>query len=104
MYPVVLANDGTALHPAIQFDERMKQNMGLEFSVDLDYVNNNPFLLKETFNDVVFILIVFALTCFPGQCTSVKSGFQNPLGTMGFFNEKLHKRQAIIFRKSVSFY
>ena len=48
MYPLVLANDGTALHPAIQFDERMKQNIGLEFSIDLDYVNDNPFLSKET--------------------------------------------------------
>ena len=38
----------TLLHPAIQFDERMKQNIGLEFSVDLDYVNDNPFLSKET--------------------------------------------------------
>lgn len=47
MYPV-LANDGIALRPAIQFDKRMKQNIGLEFSVDLDYVKENPFLLKET--------------------------------------------------------
>jgi hypothetical protein len=44
VYPVLLANDGTALHQV----KRMKQNIGLEFSVDLDYVNDNPFLSKET--------------------------------------------------------
>lgn len=38
----VLANDGTALKPAIQFDTRTKKNVGLDFDVDVDYVCENP--------------------------------------------------------------
>lgn len=36
--PCALANDGTALKPAIEFDARIKENVGLTFPVDLDYV------------------------------------------------------------------
>ena len=44
------------------------------------------------------------MTCFSSQCTKVESGLQKPLETIGFFNEKLNKRHAIVFRKSCSFW
>lgn len=40
--PCTLANDGTALKPAIEFDPRIKENLGLKFPVDLAYIKNNP--------------------------------------------------------------
>ena len=37
-YPVAFGNDGTALKPSIQFDERAKVNIGLEDEIRLEYV------------------------------------------------------------------
>ena len=47
VYPVALGNDGTALKPAIQLDERYKVNVGLKESVSLDFVQNNQYLSKD---------------------------------------------------------
>ena len=47
-YPFMLGNDGTALKPAMQFDERNKVNVGLIKKVSLDFVKENAFLSKET--------------------------------------------------------
>ena len=42
VYPCCLANDGTALKPAIEFDERLKEIVGLTFNLDIDYIRKNP--------------------------------------------------------------
>ena len=42
VYPCALANDGTSLKPSIEFDERLKTNVGLLFNVDFDYITENP--------------------------------------------------------------
>ena len=42
VYPCCLANDGTTLKPAIEFDERLKENVGLTFNLDIDYIRKNP--------------------------------------------------------------
>lgn len=39
---VALENDGTALKPGIQFDERVKKCVGLKQDVDLKFVEDNP--------------------------------------------------------------
>ena len=39
---VALENDGTALKPGIQFDDRVKKNVGLNQGVDLKFVKDNP--------------------------------------------------------------
>ncbi len=82
VYPVALANDGTALHPAIQFDERMKVNVGLENVVDINYVKSTPYLKKETLqNSLVREALVTSITTLDNQCSlpvavkySVKDG------------------------------
>lgn len=46
------ANDGTSLKPAIEFDSRLKENVGQKFKVDLAYVKTSkstPILLLMTF-------------------------------------------------------
>ena len=39
--PCAFGSDGTALKPAIEFDSRLKENVGLTTSVDLRYVLKN---------------------------------------------------------------
>ncbi len=41
-FPCAFANDGTALKPAIEFDSRLKENIGLKTPIDIDYVKANP--------------------------------------------------------------
>ena len=45
VYPCALANDGTSLKPEIEYDQFFKENVGLSFKVDLNYINSNPCLL-----------------------------------------------------------
>lgn len=40
--PCALTNDRAALKLAIEFDSRIKENVVLEFKVDLDYIKKNP--------------------------------------------------------------
>ncbi len=40
--PAVLANDGTALKPAIEFDPRQKKNVGLTVDADISFIRRNP--------------------------------------------------------------
>ena len=40
VYHCSLANDGTAIKPAIEFDVRLKQNVRLTFILDIDYIRN----------------------------------------------------------------
>lgn len=39
---IAMENDGTALKPGIQFDERMKRNVGLKQLADLKFIKSNP--------------------------------------------------------------
>ncbi|KAJ7386116.1 hypothetical protein OS493_012460 [Desmophyllum pertusum] len=39
---VAMENDGTPLKPGIQFDDRMKTNVGLKQEVDIKFVRDNP--------------------------------------------------------------
>ena len=82
VYPCCLANDGTALKPAIEFDERLKENVGLTFNLDIDYIRKNPKpnteFLKE---NLVTEAIVSSVTSLDNKCSlpcaveySAKSG------------------------------
>ena len=66
MIPCACANDGTALKPAIEFDSRLKENVGLTIPIDLLYVLKNPSpspdFLKE---NIVTDAIVSSLTVLP---------------------------------------
>lgn len=42
VYPVALANDGTALKPGFQFDEEQNHVVGLDTNADYNFVKNNP--------------------------------------------------------------
>ena len=68
--PCALANDGTALKPAIEFDAHIKENVGLIFPVNLDYVKKNPTpspdCLKE---NIVTEAIVSSLTSLDNFCS-----------------------------------
>ncbi len=82
VYPCCLANDGTALKPAIEFDERLKENVGLTFNLDIDYIRKNSKpdtkFLKE---NLVTEAIVSSVTSLDNKCSlpcaveySAKSG------------------------------
>lgn len=51
VYAVAMENDGTALKPAIQYDEKQQINVGLKDRADIRFVNSNqepkPEFLKE---------------------------------------------------------
>lgn len=82
VYPCCLANNGTAIKLAIEFDERLKENVGLKFNLDIDYIRRNPKpsadFLKE---NLVTEAIVSFLTSIDNKCSlpcaieySTKSG------------------------------
>ena len=68
--PCALANDGTALKPAIEFDARLKENVGLKTSVDIKYVKENPSPspahLKE---NIITEALVSSLTSLDNYCS-----------------------------------
>ena len=70
VYPCSLANDGTAIKPAIEFDERLKENVGLTFNLDIDYLRRNPKpspdFLKE---NLVTEAIVSSVTSIDNKCS-----------------------------------
>ena len=70
VYPCSPANDGTAIKPAIEFDERLKENVGLTFNFDIDYVRRNPKpspdFLKE---NLVTEAIVSSITSIDNKCS-----------------------------------
>lgn len=68
--PCVLANDGTALKPSIQFDPRTKENIGLNLKVDVTFVKENKeptsvFLNKHIITEV----LVSSLTSLDNTCS-----------------------------------
>lgn len=68
--PCALANDGTALKPAIEFDSRLKENVGLKFEVDLDYIKKNPKPSPEHLKEnIIAEAIVSSLTSLDNFCS-----------------------------------
>ena len=68
--PRALANDGTALKPAIEFDSRIKENVGLKFKVDLDYIKKNPKPSPEHLKEnIITEAIVSSLTSLDNFCS-----------------------------------
>ncbi len=41
VFPCVLSNDGNALKPSLEYDPRLKQNVGLTVDVDVEFVKKN---------------------------------------------------------------
>ena len=70
VFPVAFGNDGTALKPSIQFDERSKVNIGLEDEVRLEYVKENPYLSKkELEHGIVLEALVSSITTLDTNCS-----------------------------------
>lgn len=65
-----MANDGTALKPAIEFDERLKENVGLTFNVDIDFVKKNPTPDTDFLKDsLITEAIVSSVTSLDNTCS-----------------------------------
>ena len=70
VFPVAFGNDGTALKPSIQLDERSKVNIGLEDEVRLEYVKENPYLSKkELEHGIVLEALVSSITTLDTNCS-----------------------------------
>ena len=68
--PVAFGNDGTALKPSIQFDERAKVNIGLEDEIRLEYVKENHYLSKkELEHGIVTDALVSSITTLDNNCS-----------------------------------
>ncbi|KAJ7383334.1 hypothetical protein OS493_028882 [Desmophyllum pertusum] len=68
--PCALANDGTALKPAIEFDPRLKENIGLTTPIDIHYVQGNPSPSPDYLKDnIVTEAIVSSLTSLDNFCS-----------------------------------
>ena len=68
--PCALANDGTALKPAIEFDSRLKENIGLKTPVDIHYAKENPSPFPDYLKDnIVTEAIVSSLTSLDNFCS-----------------------------------
>ena len=64
VYPVAIANDGTALKPGLRFNERVKRVVGLNVDVDLAFAQQNPKPTPEFLKESVIIeaTVSFATT------------------------------------------
>ena len=61
--PCAFANDGTSLKPAIEFDSRLKENVGLKFKVDLAYIKEHTDRSADNLrNNIITEAIVSSLT------------------------------------------
>ena len=68
--PCALANDGTVLKPAIEFDPRLKENIGLKTPVDINFVQRNPSPSPEYLKEnIVTEAIVSSLTSLDNFCS-----------------------------------
>ena len=62
-YPCSVANDGNSLKHSIEFDERLKENVGLLFNIDLTYVNENKRPSREMLEEqIVTVALVTSST------------------------------------------
>lgn len=65
----VLVNDGTVLKLVIEFDFRLKENIGLKIFVDIYYVKENLSSFSDYFKDnIVIEVIVLFLIFFDNFC------------------------------------
>ena len=70
VYPAVLADDGTPLKAAIQFDERMKQIVGLTHHIDKDFVSHNPQISPDQLSgQIITEALVSSVTCLDNICS-----------------------------------
>ena len=70
VYPVAFGNDGTALRPRIQFDERAKVNIGLEDEIRLEYIRENPYLSKKDLeHGIVTEAVVSSIATLDNNCS-----------------------------------
>ena len=91
----MLANDGTPLRAAIQFDERMKRNVGLTYHIDKDFVSHNPQISPDQLSgQIITEALVSSVTCLDNTCSlpcgveySVQSGKTNNEMESIFLNE-----------------
>lgn len=68
-FPCALGNDGTALKPAIEFDSRLKENVGLKIPVDINYLKANPSPSPDRLKEnIVTEAIVSSLTSLDNFC------------------------------------
>ena len=66
----MLANDGTPLKAAIQFDERMKRNVGLTHHIDKDFVSHNPQISPDQLSgQIITEALVSSVTCLDNTCS-----------------------------------
>ena len=95
VYPAAIGNNGTALKPAIQFDERAKEIIGLHYTVDLEYVKNNRLLSKETLqNNLVCEALVSSITSLDNSCSlPVAVTYATKAGKSGSEIKKLFTEQ-----------
>ena len=65
VYPVAFSNDGTALKPSVQFDERRNVNVSQKNDVPLRFCQSNPFMdrkiLKEQIVTEAIVTSIMAL-------------------------------------------
>jgi hypothetical protein len=73
---VALENDGTALKPGIQFDDRVKKNVGLKQEVDLTFVKENPNPTPE------FLKVNILTEANVSFVTSLCNGVSMPIATI----------------------
>lgn len=86
VYPVAFSNDGTALKPAIQFDEDRNLNVGLESKeLTYDFCKSKPFIEKETLVDtIVCEAVVSSVTSLDNDvCLPVAATYSSKNGKSG---------------------
>ena len=68
--PCTLANDGTALKPAIEFDAQLKENVGLKTPVDINYIKENPSPSRAHLKEnIITEALVSSLTSLDNYCS-----------------------------------
>lgn len=61
--PCILSNDGNPLKPAIEFDNHLKRNVGLDVVVDYEFIKKNPSPSSEFLkNQMVTEVVVSSIT------------------------------------------
>ena len=86
--PCAFANDGTSLKPAIEFDSRLKENVGQKFKVDLAYVKQHTDPSADNLgNNIITEAIVSSLTTLANK-------FILPCG-VDYATQKGNTRQAM---------
>ena len=71
LYTCALANDDTSLKPAIEYDQFLKENVGLSFNMDLNYINSNPLPSPEQLKEsIITEALVSSVTSLDNNCSS----------------------------------